>query len=136
MLKEFKIMIDERDFPKLETYARKLKTRAKFGIDAREFLKEKGIDLSEMGLSVSESEELETAVGNWQEEPFMMEVYRQAYIDETVGYVEPSEELSRFIQSELVFPYFKKLKSAKSNKEINEAMSKILEIYNGGQYDK
>ena len=136
MLKEFKVMVEERDIPKLEEFARNLQKRAKFGIDAREFLKEKGIDLSEMGLSVSEAQELEADAGSWQEEPFMMEVYRQAYIDESVGYVEPSPELSEFIQSELVFPYFKKLKSAKSNKEINEAMSKMLEIYNGGQYDK
>lgn len=59
----------------------------------------------------------------------MVDVYRQVFIDEKVGYEDPSEEVETFIFNNMGI--FSELRKAKSNEEIDKIMTTLYNIYKG-----
>ena len=124
---KYEILIEKDKIPELEKFLRGLETRANFGIDARDFLNSKNLKVEE--LNCDAVDEIYKNLTDWRNEKFMVDVYRQVFIDENVGYEDPSEEVETFIFNNMGI--FSKLRKAKSNEEIDKIMTTLYNIYKG-----
>lgn len=124
---KYEILIEKDKIPELEKFLRGLETRASFGIDVRDFLNSKNLKAEE--LNCDAVDEIYKNLTDWRNEKFMVDVYRQVFIDEKVGYEDPSEEVETFIFNNMGI--FSKLRKAKSNEEIDKIMTTLYNIYKG-----
>lgn len=111
--------------PDSDIFKKPRKRKQTFGVSPQEFY-------SKMNIPMPEPKPKPTTefIGRveWQKSKAMVKIYRQVFPDERYGWEEPSKLLESFIL-EKVMPQYQRLKRADSDRDINEIMTEIYDIW-------